>query len=82
MASRSPATAATPVGVPGTSDVTSPGGPSGVTAGDGDEGGLEPMALMAVTVNVWAMSLVRSVTVHESAPAVVQVAPPGAAVAV
>jgi hypothetical protein len=40
-----------------------------------------PLAFVAETVNVYAVPFVRPVTVQES-DAVVQVAPPGAAVAV
>lgn len=53
----------------------------GVTPAEGLDAALVPMPLVAVTVNVYVVPLVRPVTVHE-VPAVVQVVPPGAAVAV
>jgi hypothetical protein len=49
---------------------------------DRAESALDPAALVAVTVNVYAVPLVRSVTVAEVAPVVVAVRPPGAAVTV
>ena len=56
-----PAVALTPVGAPGTV--------VGVTAFDGDDAGPGPMALVAVTVNVYAWS-VRPVTVIDAHGAV------------
>ena len=69
-----PGTAVTPVGAPGTA--------AGVTAALGDEGGEVPAALVAVTVNVYAVPLTRPVTVAVVAPVVEAVRPPGAAVTV
>ena len=66
--------AATPVGAPGTV-----AGTAGAEAADTAP---VPAALVAVTVNVYAVPAVSpEVTVHE-VPAVVQVAPPGDAVTV
>ena len=65
----SPAVAETPEAVPGT--------PEGVTELDADEALPEPLALVAVTVKVYAVPLVRPVTVQESVGSVlVQVFPP------
>ena len=64
----------TPVGAPGTVD--------GVTALDAVEAGPVPLALLAVTVNVYAVPLLSPVTVQVVAGAVaVQVKPPGLDVA-
>ena len=71
----SPATAVTPVGATGAVAAA-----AGVTGSEGAEGRPVPMALVAVTVNVWATSLVRPVTVHDTSSAVAQVASPGDAV--
>ncbi len=68
-----PAVAVTPVGAPGT--VT------GVTEADDAEAVLVPAAFVAVTVTVYAVPLVNPVIV-QPVVAVVQVAPPGDAVAV
>ena len=76
----SPATAITSVGAPGA--LVSIGGAVGTTMFVGAEGGPVPMALVAATVKVCAMSLVRPVTVHDTSTAVAQVAPPGDAVTV
>ena len=63
-----------------TTVVGAPGTVEGVAAAV--EGRLVPAALVAVTVNVYAVPAVSpEVTVHE-VPAVVQVAPPGDAVTV
>ena len=64
------AMAVTPVGAPGMVD--------GVAATGGDDAGLVPTPLVAVTVNVYAVPLVRPVTVQVVvAPlGVVQVCPP------
>jgi hypothetical protein len=64
-----PATADTPVGAPGTPA-------TGVTDAEGVEGGLVPMALVAVTVNVYGVPLVRPLTV-QGLEAAVQVMLPG-----
>ena len=69
-----PAVANTPVGAPGTV--------LGVTDALVNGAREVPAALAAVTVNVYAVPLVRPVTVTEVAPDVVAVAPPGAAVTV
>ena len=61
--------------------VGAPGKVEGVAGGDGAEAGPVPSALVAVTVNVYAVPLVSPVTVHEVAPPVVQLLPPGLAVA-
>ena len=55
--------------------------PTGVTALDDVEAFDEPMALVATTLNVYAVPLARPPTVHDVTP-VVQVAPPGLAVTV
>ena len=73
VATPSPATALTAVGAPGA--------PTGVTLPLGAEAGLTPMAFVAVIVNVYAVPLVRPVTViGEAAP--VAVMPPGLEVTV
>ena len=69
-----PAVAVTAVGAPGTVN--------GVTAALADDAREEPAALVAVTVNVYAVPLIRPVTVAVVAPVVVAVCPPGAAVTV
>lgn len=61
--------------------VGAPGRPVGVTATDEADAGLVPAPLVAVTVNVYAVPFVRSVTVQEVASDV-QVCPPGDAVTV
>ena len=63
-----PAVADTPVGMPGE--------PFGITELDAAEATLVPLALVAVTVKVYAVPLVRPVTVQEVAPVVGQVFPP------
>ena len=65
-----PAVAVTPVGAPGTT-------PVGVTELDAALAAPVPTLLVAVTVKVYAVPGVRPVTVHVSAPVVVQVRPPG-----
>ncbi len=55
VAVASPATAATPVGAPGTV--------AGVTGFEGAEGVPVPTAVVALTVNVYEVPLVRPVTV-------------------
>ena len=52
-------------------------GSSGVTSGDGAEVGLTPATFVAVTVNVYGVPFVNPGTVHDSSPAVEQVAPSG-----
>src|SRR5215831_16053642 len=70
-----PAVAVTAVGAPGTV--------AGVTALDAAEAGPVPAALVAVTVNVYAVPLVRPVTVAVVVlPLVLAVSPPGADVTV
>jgi hypothetical protein len=64
-----PAVPDTPVGAPG--------GPVGVTAVDGADGTPVPLVLVAVTVKVYAVPLVRPLTVQVVAPVVVQVRAPG-----
>ena len=56
-----PAVATTPVGAPGTVN--------GVTAALADDAREEPAALVAVTVNLYAVPLIRPVTVTLDAPA-------------
>ena len=68
------ATADTPVGAPGTV--------AGVAAADGAEAGPVPDALVAVTVNVYAVPFVRPLTVQLVAPVVVHVLAPGTDVTV
>ncbi len=58
-----------------------PGTPAGVTGSDAGEAEPVPAALVAATVNVYAVPFVNPVTVHDKV-LVVQVAPPGVAVAV
>ena len=65
--------AATPVGAPG--------GPDGVTAFDGADAGPVPDPLVALTVNVYAVPIVRPVAVHGD-PTQAILAPPGDAVTV
>src|SRR4051794_5615714 len=60
----------------------SPDGTCGTTAADGEEAGPVPIALVAVTVNVYETPLVRPATEQLVAPPVVHVRPPGDAVAV
>ena len=60
---------------------TAPGTPAGVTAPEAPEAEPVPAALVAVTVNVYAVPLVRPVTAHDVV-AVVQVEPPDEAVTV
>jgi hypothetical protein len=73
-------------GVPGTlvavTSVGAPGVLAGVMAFDGAEAALVPTALVAVTVNVYVVPLVRPVTVQLVAPVVVHVLVPGLAVTV
>ena len=58
------------------------GGAVGVTASLASDALEEPTLFAAVTVKVYGVPAVRPVTVHVVAPVVVQVRPPGAAVAV
>ena len=75
VAEASPAVADTPVGAPGTVD--------GVTALEGADAGLGPLALLATTVNVYEVPFVNPPTVAVVAPAAAEaVAPPGDAVTV
>jgi hypothetical protein len=69
-----PGVAVTAVGAPGTA--------RGVTAALATEAGEVPAALVAVTLNVYAVPLVRPVTAAVVAMTVVTVAPPGDAVTV
>jgi hypothetical protein len=69
-----PGVAVTAVGAPGTV--------LGVTAALGKEASELPAALAAVSVNVYAVPLVRPVTVAVVAPVVLTVAPSGEAVTV
>jgi hypothetical protein len=69
-----PGFAETAVGTPGTV--------RGVTAGLAADATEVPAALVAVTENVYAVPLVRPVTVAEVAPVVAAVRPPGEAVTV
>ena len=64
-----PGLALTAVGAPGT--------PAGVTGEEAAETGPVPMALVAVTVNVYGVLLVRPMTTADVVPAVVAVRPPG-----
>jgi len=50
---------------------------AGVTAAEGVDSALLPTAFVAWTVNVYAAPSVKPVTVHDVAPDVVQVCPPG-----
>jgi len=70
---------------PGATDVIvgAGGGPVGVTAVDAAEAGPVPAALVAVTVNVYEVPLLRPVTVADvGVTDAVAVAPPGDAVTV
>ena len=60
--------------------VGAPGAPTGVTLFEAPEAALVPIALIATTVNVYAVPLVRPVTVIGE-PVLVAVSPPGEAVA-
>ncbi len=53
--------------------VGAPGMVDGVAGGDAADAGPVPMALVAVTVKVYAVPLVRPVTVHDGVPVVVHV---------
>ena len=55
--------------------VAAPGGPEGVTLLEASEADPSPLALVATTVKVYAVPLVRPVTVHDVV-AVVQVLAP------
>jgi len=74
VARASLATAATPVGEPGTV--------AGVTELLAVDAALVPALFVAVTVKVYDVPFVKPVTTQDSAPVVVQVAPPGDAVTV
>ena len=63
-------------GVPDTA-VGAPGTANGVTAADADDTAPVPTALVAVTVNVYAVPLPNPVTVADVAPVVDAVKPPG-----
>ena len=67
-----PGLACTAVGAPG-----AVGAGTGVTGDEAGDAGPVPMMLLAVTVNVYAVLLVRPVTATDVAPAVVAVSPPG-----
>ena len=62
-----PAVPATVVGGLG-----APGGATGVMAAEGAEAALVPAELVALTVNVYAVPLVRPITVHVRPPVVEQ----------
>jgi hypothetical protein len=62
--------------------IGAPGTGLGVTAALAREAAEVPTALVAVTLNVYAVPLVRPVTVAAVAPVVVAVCPPGVAVTV
>ena len=62
--------------------VGAPGGPAGVADAEAVDDALVPAALVAVTVNVYAVPLVRPFTVHDVVPVVVQRKAPGEEVAV
>jgi hypothetical protein len=53
------------------------GGAAGVTELDGADGAESPAAVVATTVNVYEVPLVRPVTLHVSAPVVMHVRVPG-----
>ena len=73
MAEASPAVAVPMVGAPGFVTTT-----AGVTALEAPEGALVPCALVAVTVKVYVVPLVRPVTVADVAPdPTLAVIPPG-----
>nr|WP_229708425.1 hypothetical protein [Knoellia flava] len=57
-------------------------GAVGVTAVDATDAEEVPIALVAVTVNVYAVPLLSPMTVQDRAPVVVQVFPPGLEVTV
>ena len=63
VAEASPAVAVPMVGAPGFVTTT-----AGVTALEAPEGALVPSALVAVTVKVYVVPLVRPVTVADAAP--------------
>ncbi len=71
VACPSPGVAFTPVGAPGTVAAG-----TGVTAVEGNDAAPVPTPLVAVTVNVYGVPLVRPVTFAE-VPALVAVNPPG-----
>ena len=72
-----------PAGVMGVgAGVTGAGGLDGVTGLVADDAPEVPTPLVAVTVNVYAVPPVSPVTVHEVAPVVMHVRPPGRAVTV
>jgi hypothetical protein len=71
------------VGLGGFCVITGAGAPDGVTLFEGTEAGPSPAALVAVTVNVYAVSLVRPVRVALVAgAATVALAPAGLEVTV
>jgi hypothetical protein len=57
--------------------VGAPGTANGVTAADADEAAPVPIAFVAVTVNVYAVPLLKPVTVADVAHVVDAVKPPG-----
>jgi hypothetical protein len=63
-------------------EVGASGDLAGVTAFDADEASESPTALVAFTVKVYDVPLVKPLTVQVSAAVVVQIAPPGDAVTV
>jgi hypothetical protein len=73
-----------PVALPPVTPVGAPGAvaDAGVTGALATDAGEVPTALVAVTVNVYAVPLVRPVTVAVKGPAEVAVRPPGDAVTV
>ena len=77
-----PALKAAAIGVVDTGVNTGVVGATGVTELDATDALPVPAAFVAVTVNTYAVPLVRPVTVQERAPVVVHVRPPGLAVTV
>src|SRR5437870_861557 len=76
-----PAEAETRVGAPGAVSTGTGMGATGVTLVEGAEAALEPIALVATTVKVYAVPLVRPVNVAD-VPATVALAPAGVDVTV
>jgi hypothetical protein len=75
-------TVAEPTLLTAITNVGAPGTVAGTTAFDGDDGTELPLMLAAVTTKVYEVLLVSPLTVHETAPVVVQVEPPGLEVTV
>ena len=68
MAEPTPLVAVPMVGAPGMTE--------GMAGGEAAEAGPVPIGLVAVTVNVYAVPLLRPLMVHDTVPVVVQVWPP------